>query len=75
MERGLRKPKVGSRNHGSIPKDWSVILSMVFTDLQTKKPILDCIKAVLGYRFTTEMEKKFVKQYNPIIKEVPELVK
>jgi len=75
MERGLRKPKVGSRNHGSIPKDWLVIMSMVFTDLQTKKPILDCIKAVLGYRFTTDMEKKFVKQYNPIIKEVPELVK
>ena len=75
MERGLRKPKIGSRNHGSIPKEWSVCLSLVFIDLQTKKPILDCIKAVLGYRFTTEMEKKFVKQYNPIIKQVPELVK
>ena len=37
--------------------------------------ILDCIKAVLGYRFTSDMEKKFVKQYNPIIKQVPELVK
>ena len=36
MERGLRKPKVGSRNHGSIPKEWSVCLSMVFTDLQQR---------------------------------------
>jgi hypothetical protein len=75
MERGLRKPKIGSRNHGSVPKDWSVVLSMVFLDLQTKKPILDCIKAVLGSRFTTDMEKQFVKRYNPIIKQVPELAK
>ena len=75
MERGLRKAKIGSRNHGSIPKDWTIDLNMVFTDLQTKKPILDTIKATLGSLFTTELEKKFVKQYNPIIKEVGELVK
>jgi len=43
--------------------------------LQTKKPILDCIKATLGSLFTTDMEKNFVKRYNPIIKQVPELVK
>jgi hypothetical protein len=75
MERGLRKAKIGSQNHGSIPKDWSVDVSMVFLDLQTKKPILDCIKATIGSLFTTELEKQFIKEYNPIIKQVPELVK
>jgi len=75
MERGLRKAKIGSRNHGSIPKDWTIDVSMVFLDLQTKKPILDCIKATLGSLFTTDMEKNFVKRYNPIIKQVPELAK
>lgn len=75
MERGLRKAKIGSQNHGSVPKDWSVDVSMVFLDLQTKKPILDCIKATIGSLFTTELEKQFIKEYNPIIKQVPELVK
>ena len=75
MERGLRKAKIGSQNHGSVTKDWSVDVSMVFLDLQTKKPILDCIKATIGSLFTTELEKQFIKEYNPIIKQVPELVK
>jgi len=74
MKRGLRKCKIDQREHGSIPKEWGIEVFCVFEKLQTKKPILDVIRLVLGGFFTTEMEKKFVKQYNPIIKQVPQKV-
>jgi hypothetical protein len=73
IKRGLRKCKIGERSHGSIPKEWGVEMYCIFEDLQTKKPVLDVIKSILGSYFTTEMEKKFVKQYNPIIKQVPQV--
>ena len=67
MERGLRKCKFGTRSHGSIPKDWSVIVTMVFEDLQTKKPIKDCISVLLGSMFDITLQKKFDKECNPVI--------
>jgi hypothetical protein len=75
MKRGLRKCKIGQREHGSIPKEWGIEMFCVFENLQTKKPILDVIKSILGSYFTTDIEKKFVKNYNPIIKQVPQVVK
>jgi hypothetical protein len=67
IKKGLRKAKIDTNEHGSIPKEWGVQVDCKFEDLQTKKPILDTIKEILGSKFTTEMEKDFVKKYNPII--------
>lgn len=67
IEKGLRKAKIDSTEHGSIPKEWGIEANCVFENLQTKKPILDTIKEILGSKFTAEMEKDFVKKYNPII--------
>lgn len=67
MERGLRKYKLEHSEHGSIPKEWGVEVIMKFEDIQTKKPIKDCITNVLGSLFDTELQKKFDKVCNPVI--------
>jgi hypothetical protein len=30
IERGLKRAKVSHRNHGSVPKDWGVVMTCVF---------------------------------------------
>lgn len=61
MSRGQRKCRISSREHGSIPKDWSVNVVAVFEDTRTKGPIVEVIKQVLGTHFDTELEKNLAK--------------
>ena len=60
MVRGNKKSKVSHNRHGSIPKDWSVDLRMLF-EKTTKKPILDTIKPItdkfLSVKDMKELEK------------------
>jgi hypothetical protein len=67
MGRGQRKARIGSHEHGSIPKDWSINLVATFEDTRTKTPIIEVIKQVLGYKFTPEMEKKLNKDIVPFL--------
>lgn len=62
MERGLRKVKINNRRHGSIPKDWSADLDATLLDTATVTPVIEVIKAVLGYKFTETDDKKFRKE-------------
>ena len=67
IERGLKKAKIGFSSHGSIPKDWSVDLSMKFADTSANTPILEAVKATLGSLFTYELERTFIKKLKPVL--------
>ncbi len=67
MEKGKRKPRISYQQHGSIPKDWGISFNARFEDTRTKTPIMEVIKAVLGYKFTPEIEKKFTKVMTPFL--------
>ena len=61
--KGSRKAKVGSQQHGSIPKEWGIELEFTFLDTKVVTPLLDAIKSTLGYTFTKDMEKVFKKRF------------
>ena len=67
IERGLKKAKVGHREHGSIPKDWSVDMYCTFADTTTNTPILEVVKSALGSYFDTKAEKEFIKALKPLL--------
>lgn len=67
IERGLKKAKQLEREHGSIPKDWSIYLRAVISDTTTKTPILEVIKKTLGSYFTPALEKEFLKKLKPVL--------
>lgn len=67
IERGLKRAKVSHREHGSIPKDWSVILTCVFLDTTTNTPIIEVVKSALGSLYTNDVEKQFVKELKPFL--------
>lgn len=67
IQRGLKRVKVGHRTHGSVPKDWGVDLVCIFADTTTNTPILEVVKSALGHRFTSDLEKKFVKELKPFL--------
>lgn len=62
IERGLRKVKISSDEHGSIPKDWGVCLNGVFDMCKRSKPILDFVKLAVGNHYTYEQWAKFEKE-------------
>lgn len=61
LEKGKTKAKISSQEHGSIPKDWSVNVKMIFEGVKQKKVILESIKCVLGYYYSKEIEKVIEK--------------
>ncbi len=65
IERGLKRAKVSHRNHGSVPKDWGVIMTCVFLDTTTNTPIIEVVKSALGSLYTSDVEKQFVKELKP----------
>lgn len=67
IERGLKKAKVGFKDHGSIPKDWSVDMYATFADTTTNTPILEVIKSALGSKFDATAEKEFIKALKPFL--------
>jgi hypothetical protein len=67
IKRGQRKARIDEREHGSIPKDWSFNLTAKFADTTTVTPILEVVKAALGYFFTPKMEKEFKKVMKPVL--------
>jgi hypothetical protein len=67
IQRGLKKAKIGSQDHGSIPKDWGVDLYCTFADTTTNTPILEVVKGALGSHFDTKAEKEFIKALKPLL--------
>jgi hypothetical protein len=58
--------KHGERQHGSIPKDWSVYLILEFTDIKTAEPLLTTIKYILGGLFTADVEKDLLDKLKKV---------
>jgi hypothetical protein len=67
IERGLKRARVSHRDHGSIPKDWSVDVDFTFADTTTNTPIMEVVKGALGSYFNSEAEKKFTKELKPFL--------
>ena len=72
MERGLKRARFDSRNHGSIPKDWSFDVLAVFADTTTNSAILETLRKVMYSKFTKEIEKKFIKELRPVLQKKKE---
>lgn len=68
IERGLKKAKVGSRNHGSIPKDWSIDVKMKLDDTTTNTPILEVLEKLLMHKFPTNAKVKIIKDLKPFLR-------
>ena len=67
IQRGLKRAKITDQTHGSVPKDWGVVLNCVFLDTTTNTPILEVVKSALGSKFTSDLEKQFLKQLKPFL--------
>jgi hypothetical protein len=67
IERGLKRARVSHKDHGSIPKDWSVDVYFTFADTTTNTPIMEVVKGALGSYFNSEAEKKFIKELKPFL--------
>lgn len=66
MKRGDRKSKVSHKSHGSVPKDWSVVVVFKF-DKTTKKPILDTIKPIIDKFLNVKEMKEFEKNLTKVL--------
>jgi hypothetical protein len=67
ISRGLKRARLEYKEHGSIPKDWSFNLGVVFTDMTTSTPIMEVVKAALGSKVTKDVEKQLVKALKPLL--------
>ena len=67
IERGLKKAKVSSRNHGSIPKDWSINVKMKLDDTTTNTPILEVLEKLLMHKFPTNAKVEIIKKLKPFL--------
>jgi len=67
MKRGKKKAEIGSREHGSIPKDWEVHVSARILDTTTINPVLEVIKNAIGYNLYKPMEKVIIKAIRPVL--------
>jgi hypothetical protein len=68
IERGLKRAKVSERNHGSIPKDWSINVRMKFDDTTTNTPILEVIEKLLVHKFPTNAKVEIIKKMKPFLR-------
>lgn len=67
IKRGLKRAKIGSDSHGSIPKDWSIDFAAKIADTTTISPIIEVVKAVLGRHFNSDVEKDFTKKLRLVL--------
>ena len=79
IQRGKRKAQIGSREHGSIPKDWSVNLTAVLLDTTTIGPVLQVVESVLDYKKFNGLSKEFnvmkkelTKAFRPVLQKKKE---
>lgn len=75
IKRGKRKAEIGSREHGSIPKDWEIHLSAKILNTTTIGPILEVIKNALGYSIFKENEKLLVAKLRPVLQKKKDYIR
>jgi hypothetical protein len=68
IERGLKRAKVSERNHGSVPKDWSIVAKFKFDDTTTNTPILEVIEKLLVHKFPTNAKVEIIKKMKPFLR-------
>jgi hypothetical protein len=61
IKRGLKIPRVSHTNHGSIPKDWEVVVRTRIADTKAITPILEVITEVCGNLFQGKLKEDFIK--------------
>jgi hypothetical protein len=81
IKRGKRKAEISCREHGSIPKDWSVGVHAIILDTTTIGPVLQVIESVLDYRKYNGlckdfnlMKKQLTKAFRPILQKKKDYV-
>jgi len=74
IKRGKRKAEMGSREHGCIPKDWSVNFSAVLLDTTTIGPVLQVVESALDHKKYNGLSKEYnllkkqlTKAFRPIL--------
>jgi hypothetical protein len=65
--RRMKKAKIEEREHGSIPKDWSITLTAVLSNTKVVTPIIEVVKSVLSPYFTPSMEKDLTKLVRTVL--------
>ena len=68
IERGLKRAKVVTRNHGSVPKDWSIVAKFKFDDTTTNTPILEVVEKLLMHKFPTNAKVEIIKKMKPFLR-------
>jgi hypothetical protein len=67
--RGLKRAKISSRSHGSIPKDWSFNLTVTFDDMDRLSPVVDVIHLALGNHLTDKDKVEITKEFKKFPKQ------
>ena len=61
IKRGLKIPRISHSNHGSIPKDWEVVVRARIADTKAITPILEVVNTILGNLFESRLKEDFIK--------------
>lgn len=67
IKRGLTNPKLGSKEWGSIPKDWSTDISISFAATSRATPIMKALDVVLGSLMNHFDRKKLQKKIQELL--------
>lgn len=67
IKRGLKRAKVHSHTHWSIPKDWSFQMTFQFADMKASTPMVEVLEKTLGSKFTPKLKKEFLKAIKPLL--------
>ena len=67
MIRGKKIPKVTYREHGSIPKDWGVVLRFTIEDTKKITPIMEVIDKFFRANFNKQERKSLEKKMREVV--------
>ena len=74
IKRGKRIAETGWREHGSIPKDWSINLHARILDTTTIGPVMQVIQNAIGFSKFKPIEKELIKKIRPVLQKKKEYV-
>jgi len=72
IKRGKKRAEIGSREHGSIPKDWNVNLHANILNTTTIGPVLEVVKNGIGISLYKPIEKLLIKSFRPVLQKKKE---
>ena len=74
IKRGKKRAETGWREHGSIPKDWSINLHANILNTTTINPVLEVVKQSIGFSMFKPIEKELIKKMRPVLQKKKEYV-